>query len=78
LRCAGGVLDRLYVTHAIGGVISAPQSGDPTISARSAVLGDTIPIGATRIYQVYYRDPNLAFCPGGFNVTHAIAIAWGA
>ena len=37
-----------------------------------------IPLGATRIYQVYYRDPNLGFCPGGGNVTNAVAIAWGA
>jgi Tol biopolymer transport system component len=78
LRCAGGSLKRLYVKHAIGGAITAPEAGDPTISARSATLGDSIPLGATRAYQVYYRDPNLAFCPGGFNVSSAIAIAWGS
>jgi Tol biopolymer transport system component len=78
LRCAGGALDRLYVKHAIGGVVAVPQSGDPSISTRSATLGHPIPLGATRAYQVYYRDPNLAFCPGGFNVSGAIAIAWGS
>jgi Tol biopolymer transport system component len=78
LRCAGGALKRLYVEHASGGAIGAPQSGDPSVSARSAALGDTIPLGATRIYQVYYRDSNLAFCAGGFNATNAIAIAWGS
>ena len=78
LRCAGGVLRRLYVKSASGGSISAPQFGDPSISARSATLGDTIPLGATRIYQVYYRDSNLGFCPGGFNVTNALLVAWGA
>jgi Tol biopolymer transport system component len=78
LRCAGGALKRLYTLHAAGGSITAPHVGDPMISVRSSALGDAIPLGATRIYQVYYRDPNLAFCPGGFNVTHAIAIAWGA
>ena len=78
LRCAGGNLKRLYVKSASGGVVNAPQAGDPLISARSATLGDTIPLGATRIYQVYYRDPNLGFCAGGFNVTNAMLIAWGA
>jgi Tol biopolymer transport system component len=77
LRCAGGVLKRLYVKHAVGGTISAPQAGDPPISTRSAALGDTIPLGATRAYQVYYRDANLGFCPAGFNASNAIAIAWG-
>jgi hypothetical protein len=77
LRCAGGTLKRLYSKHAVGGTISAPQSGDPSISARSAALGDTIPLGATRVYQVYYRDANLVFCAGGFNVSTAIAVAWG-
>jgi hypothetical protein len=52
--------------------------GDPTVSSRSAALGDTIPLGATRIYQVYYRDPNLVFCPSGFNASNAVSIVWGA
>jgi len=77
LRCAGGTLKRLYSKHAVGGTSSAPQLGDPSISARSAALGDTIPLGATRVYQVYYRDANLVFCAGGFNVSTAIAVAWG-
>jgi len=78
LRCAGGSLKRLYTKHAIGGVVTVPQAGDPSVSARSATLGDTIPLGATRAYQVYYRDPDLVFCPGGFNVSNAMAIAWGS
>ena len=78
LRCAGGTLKRLYTKHAVAGVTSAPQGGDVSISARSGQLGDTIQLGATRIYQVYYRDANLVFCSGGFNVSPAIAIAWGS
>jgi Tol biopolymer transport system component len=81
VRCAGGSLKRLYVKGAVGGSITAPQSGDPSISLRSAALGDAIPLGGTRIYQVYYRDPSASFCPnppgGTFNVSNAIAIAWG-
>ena len=76
VRCAGGSLKRLYVKHAIGGTITAPEAGDSSITARSAQLGDTIPLAETRVYQVYYRDANLGFCPGGFNVSSGLAIAW--
>jgi Tol biopolymer transport system component len=78
LRCTGGTLKRLYTKNAMAGTMTAPQMGDASVSARSTALGDTILFGTTRIYQVYYRDANLTFCTGGFNVTNAIAIAWGA
>jgi hypothetical protein len=81
LRCAGGALKRLYVKNASGGVVSAPETGDPSVSVRSAAQGDTIPAGATRIYQVYYRDPSASFCPAPvgntFNVSNAVAVVWG-
>jgi hypothetical protein len=81
LRCAAGTLKRLYVKNAVGGVVTAPQGGDPSISAQSAALGDPLAYGASRIYQIYYRDPNPSYCasPFGstFNVSNAIAIAWG-
>ena len=36
--------------------------------------------GTSRYYQVYYRDPNLAFCPAptgdAFNVSNGVAITW--
>jgi hypothetical protein len=82
LRCTGGTLKRLYSKSASGGVVTAPQSGDPSVSARSATLGDPIPLGATRNYQFYYRDPNPSFCPspagGTFNVSNAMAVVWGS
>jgi hypothetical protein len=76
LRCASGTLKRLYRTNAISGTAKAPQSGDPSVSVRSAALGDPIPLGATRAYQMYYRDPNLGFCASGFNSSSAAAITW--
>jgi hypothetical protein len=81
-RCAAGVMKRLYVTSAIGGVLIVPGVGDPSVSARSAALGDPIAPGAIRIYQTYYRDPSSTFCPsppgGTFNASSALRVRWGA
>ena len=81
LRCAGGNLKRLYAKNAVGGAVTAPEGAEPTISARSAALGDSIPTLATRIYQVYYRDPDPAFCPdpqgSTFNVSNGLRVLWG-
>ena len=79
LRCAAGSLKRLSVKNAVGGVATYPESGDPSVSARSAALGDPIPSGALRVYQTYYRDANTGFCPNPgstFNATQAIQLAW--
>ena len=76
LRCVGGALRRLYSATAAGGAISLPPAGGPSVSVRSNAVGDTIHSGEMRLYQVYYRDPNLTFCPFGFNVTNAITVNW--
>jgi Tol biopolymer transport system component len=80
LRCTSGQLKRLYTHNASAGVVSAPQPGDPSISARSAALGDVIGVGTTRYYQTYYRDPVLGFCPNppgnSWNVSSGLAISW--
>ncbi|MFN0009592.1 MAG: hypothetical protein ACKVXR_16970 [Planctomycetota bacterium] len=82
VRCTGGALKRLYVKNAVNGVVVAPQAGDPSVSARSAALGDSIPQGATRPYQMYYRDGNASFCPAPagntFNATSGTLIDWGS
>ena len=82
LRCTSGNLKRLYTKNASSGTMIAPVLGDPTVSARSSSLGDPIPLGHTRIYQVYYRDPSMTFCPAPlgstFNVTNAMLVAWGS
>ncbi|HEV8111790.1 MAG TPA: hypothetical protein VGR31_03365 [Planctomycetota bacterium] len=79
-RCTGGMMKRLYVKHAVGGVVTAPEAGDPSIPDRSTSLGDPIPTGATRAYQVYYRDPSPTFCPsppgGTFNISNGILLTW--
>jgi hypothetical protein len=80
LRCIGGTLRRLYSNAASGGQAYAPHPGDPSITARSAALGDTIPSGSTRYYMTYYRDPSSTFCsnpPGNtFNASSAVSIVW--
>jgi hypothetical protein len=80
LRCAGGALKRLYVKNASGGVVSAPTGADAKVSVRSAALGDPISIGTNRVYQVYYRDPSLSFCPSpagnSWNVSNGLRIGW--
>ena len=80
LRCTGGILKRLYKGSASGGAISRPGMGDPSITARSAALGDPIPMGERRYYQVYFRDANPNYCaaPLGntFNISNALKVTW--
>jgi hypothetical protein len=59
LRCVTGTRLQLYVKTASGGSVTAPDSaaGDPSVSARSAALGDVIQPGQSRLYYVFYRDP---------------------
>ena len=79
VRCVGGTLKRLYVTTAVGGAINVPTLSDPSVSSRSAALGDTIFAGTHRSYMVYYRDPIvLGGCPAlsTFNGTQALDVAW--
>jgi hypothetical protein len=80
VRCVDGNLKRLYTTTASGGTAIAPGSGDPSITARSAALGDTITPGTSRFYQAYYRDPVLTFCPSPtgdeWNVSNAVKVDW--
>ncbi len=82
VRCAGGNLHRLFVKSAVGGSVTGPDfgAGDPSLTARSAALGDPIAAGDVRYYQVYYRDPSATFCsaPQGntWNVGNAIEVFW--
>jgi hypothetical protein len=47
------------------------------ICARSALLGDPIPIREKRYYQAFYRDPDATSCTAsGINATNAVLIGW--
>ena len=81
LRCAGGSLKRLFFANAsAAGTLTAPPNAGPSVSQRSAALGDTLQPGDLRVYQVYYRDPDPSFCPppqgSTFNVSNAVEIVW--
>ena len=80
LRCAGGILKRLYVKVATNGIATAPEPGDLPITAQSAALGDPIPPGERRYYQAYFRDADATFCPAPagstFNASNAIKVIW--
>ncbi len=77
LRCIAGSLKRLYIKGAVGGSASAPGPSDPSISTRSATLGDPLPLGTTRYYQRWYRDPHVGSCTGaGYNITSGMRIDW--
>lgn len=80
LRCVTGTLKRISTKTAVGGIASYPGSGEPSISARSAALGDPIAPGQTRVYMTYYRDGTASFCPmptgSSFNATQAILLVW--
>jgi hypothetical protein len=78
--CLGAPLKRLFFHNAVGGVVSAPQGADLSISAQSAALGDPLSSGSMRVYHVFYRDPDVSFCdwPRGstFNVTNGLRVFW--
>ena len=80
LRCVNGALKRLYTKSAVAGTATAPQPGDPSISARSAALGDSIAMGTARYYYAYYRDPSATFCPSPtgdtFNSSSSLGCVW--
>lgn len=64
---------------AVGGSITAPVPGEPSVPSVSATLGDPITPGSVRYYQVYHRDPTaLSGCPASstLNLTQGIAVTW--
>ena len=77
--CCGGNVILMVPKLAQAGTFLYPQfMSDPTISARSASLGDLLAVGATRCYFVAYRDPCPTFCTPNFrNKTNSYIVIWG-
>jgi hypothetical protein len=76
LDCAGGVVSRLLVRRSVNGVATAPGSQGPSLSSRSAQLGDPLSAGSIRVYQVFYRDAAYSTCRSSFNLSSAQQIVW--
>ncbi len=76
ILCLGGQLRRMYVKSAVLGTAQAPQTGDLSITQRSASLGDPLVPGSVRYYQVWYRD-NATYCtPAAFNISSGLRVVW--
>jgi hypothetical protein len=62
---------RVGTKTAAAGVVAYPQAGDAPVSARGSV-----PAGATRLYQVWYRNA-ASFCTNAtFNLSQGLSVAW--
>jgi hypothetical protein len=73
LRCIGGTLLRLGSKVASGGNAAYPGAGDTSISLKGGVPW----IGATRAYQVQYRDNSATFCTSAtFNISSGVTVQW--
>jgi hypothetical protein len=84
--CVSGTVKRLWiwknqfqsVLSAPGNSSTIPDSTGVTVSQRSAQLGDSLSIGATRTYQIWYRDPANFGCasPATSNYSNGIRVPW--
>ncbi len=71
LRCVGGTIIRLGTKLNSGGASQYPGVGNQPVSIRGMV-----PSGATREYQVWYRNA-AAFCTvSTFNLSNGLEIVW--
>ena len=69
-------MKRIAVVSVAGGAATYPNSGQASISAASASLGDTISPGSTRYYFTEYRDP-AAFCTSlTYSGTSSLSVVW--
>ena len=76
--CSGGLVLLINAKPATAGTYQYPQlTSDPSISARSASLGDLLVVGATRYYFVAYRDSCPTFCTSSArNKTNSYMVTW--
>ncbi len=74
LLCAGASIIRLATRLSSGGedAYGFSVASDPLISVRGQVPA----IGATRFYQVWYRDPAAACGAGNFNLSNGLLVPW--
>ena len=72
LRCAAGSVLRLNIAAASGGFAQFPTVNGPELS----VVGQIPTAGATRVYQLWYRD-SAPYCSAStFNLTNGLRVVW--
>ncbi|MBL8863790.1 MAG: hypothetical protein JNK02_17505 [Planctomycetes bacterium] len=72
LRCAGGIVVRIGAKAASAGVAVYPSAADPLLSIQGGVPAG----GATRHYQVWYRNAAPYCTPSTFNLSNALRVVW--
>jgi len=73
LRCAAGTVIRLGTTTSSAGLAEWPSAGDPPLGQTGLIPA----IGGARIYQVWYRNADAAFCTAStFNLSNSIVVQW--
>jgi len=71
LRCASGTITRLGIKANVFGASQYPNFPDLSVSVRGQCT-----VGATRTYQIWYRNA-AAFCtPSTFNLTNGLQVTW--
>lgn len=74
LLCANQMVVRLEIRFAVGGAMAFGRDvpTDPSIAADGFVPA----VGATRYYQVWYRDPAPYCTASTFNLTNGVRVVW--
>jgi hypothetical protein len=73
LRCAGGTVRRIATVANSAGASQVPDFAHP---APLSVAGAIPAVGATRVYQAWYRNA-ASFCTNAtFNLTNGVRITW--
>ncbi len=71
-RCIGGTMKRLKAKNNVGGMSQYPAQFETSISLR----GDIPVIGASRAYQILYRDPANYCTAATFNISNGVEAVW--
>ena len=71
LQCAGGAVIRLGTKLNVAGKSQFPSGSDPLLSVRGMVTP-----GATRTYQVWYRNASAYCTTSTFNLTNGLELTW--
>lgn len=76
LLCVSGTILRLAVAGATGGASSYPSGTAPPTNIPIHTAG-LVPAGATRHYQLWFRDAQPLFCTSAtYNLTNAATATW--